>query len=198
MEHKSTGWLSEKEVAQVEPAETVGFGSPIPTQIVSNGEYNPLPQTEKQRQVEGLIKEFADKYGKRQGMDRRTFLRSASGMAAAFLAMNEVFGPLFDVSPAEAQTLAFTTLVLFQLVNVFAARSETQSAARGLGRNPWLFGAVLTSVLLQVAVVQWPPLQRAFRTAPLSARDWLASLAVASSVLWLGELRKLLRRRLGA
>src|ERR1700674_4632119 len=77
MEHKSTGWLSEKEVSQVEPAEKLGFGSPVPTQIVSNGEYNPLPQTEKQRQVEGLINEFADKYGKRQGMDRRTFLRSA-------------------------------------------------------------------------------------------------------------------------
>ncbi len=102
MEHKSTGWLSEKEVAQVEPADKLGFGSPIPTQIVSNGEYNPLPQTEKQRQVEGLIKEFADKYGKHQGMDRRTFLRTASGMAAAFLAMNQVFGPVWNVSEAEA------------------------------------------------------------------------------------------------
>jgi predicted TIM-barrel fold metal-dependent hydrolase len=102
MEHKSTGWLSEKEVSQVEPAERTGFGSPVPTQIVSNGEYNPLPQTEKQRQVEGLIKELADKYGKHQGVDRRTFLRSASGMAAAFLAMNQVFGPVWNVTEAEA------------------------------------------------------------------------------------------------
>ena len=37
-------------------------------------------------------------------MDRRRFLASTAGMAAAFLAMNEVFGPLFDVSRAEAQT----------------------------------------------------------------------------------------------
>src|SRR5262245_44726611 len=102
MEHKSTGWLSDKEISQVEPAEGTGLGSPVPTQIVSNGEYNPLPQTEKQRQVEGLIKEYADKYGKHQGLDRRAFLRSASGMAAAFLAMNQVFGPVWNVSEAEA------------------------------------------------------------------------------------------------
>ena len=59
MRHKPTGWFSEKEAAQVSPADKV-FESPIPTQIVSNGEYNPLPQTEKQKQVEGLIKEYAD------------------------------------------------------------------------------------------------------------------------------------------
>ena len=101
-------------------------------------------------------------------------------------------------SAAQAQTLAFTTLVLFQLFNVFAARSDTQSAVRGLGRNPWLLLAVLVSFLLQVAVVYWPPLQRAFRTVPLSLGDWLVSLAVSSTVLWLGELRKLVRRRIGA
>ena len=102
MKSYSTGWLSEEEVEKVNRIEQQEFRSPVPTQIVSNGEYNPLPQTEKQRQVEGLIKEFADKYGKKQGMDRRTFLRSASGMAAAFLAMNKVFGPVWDVSEAEA------------------------------------------------------------------------------------------------
>jgi len=101
MRHKPTGWLSEKEAAQVTPADKA-FESPIPTQIVSNGEYNPLPQTEKQRQVEGLIKEYGDKYGKYHGMDRRSFLKTASGMAAAFLAMNKVFGPVWDVSEAEA------------------------------------------------------------------------------------------------
>jgi predicted TIM-barrel fold metal-dependent hydrolase len=101
MRHKPTGWFSEKEAAQVTPAEKV-FESPIPTQIVSNGEYNPLPQTEKQRQVEGLIKEYGDKYGKYHGLDRRSFLKTASGMAAAFLAMNKVFGPVWDVSEAEA------------------------------------------------------------------------------------------------
>jgi predicted TIM-barrel fold metal-dependent hydrolase len=103
MKHKPTGWLSDEEAQRVRGAEKAFSDSPIPTQIVSNGEYNPLPQTEDQRKVEALIQEYAVKYGKPQGMDRRTFLRSASGMAAAFLAMNQVFGPVWDVTEAEAQ-----------------------------------------------------------------------------------------------
>ena len=49
-----------------------------------------------------MIKEYADKYSKYHGVDRRRFLKSASGFAAAFLAMNKVFGPVFEVSEAEA------------------------------------------------------------------------------------------------
>jgi len=102
MSERPAGWLSDRELQEVEPAEQEKFRSPVPTQVVSNGEYNPLPQTEKQRQVEGLIKEYADKYSRHQGIDRRAFLKSASGFAAAFLAMNHVFGPIWDVSEAEA------------------------------------------------------------------------------------------------
>jgi predicted TIM-barrel fold metal-dependent hydrolase len=52
--------------------------------------------------VEARIKELADAAGRRLGMDRRRFLRTSAGMATAFVAMNEVFGPLFNVSAAEA------------------------------------------------------------------------------------------------
>jgi Ca2+-transporting ATPase len=88
-----------------------------------------------------------------------------------------------------------TTLVFFQLWNVVSARSEVRSAFVGLGTNLWLIGAIAISVLLQVLVVHWPPLQRAFRTVPLPTGDWLVCAGIASSVLWLGEVRKLLRRR---
>jgi uncharacterized protein len=94
--------MSEEEMKHVAGGETMDFGSPIPTQIVSNGEYRPMPQTAKQKQVEGLIKEYADTHGKKQGLDRRAFLRTSSGMAAAFLALNKVFGPIYNVSEAEA------------------------------------------------------------------------------------------------
>jgi predicted TIM-barrel fold metal-dependent hydrolase len=76
----------------------------VPTQIVSNGEFNPLPQTREQQQVEARIKDMAGSFAPKHGVSRRQFLASSAGMAAAFLAMNEVFGPLFDVSRAEAQT----------------------------------------------------------------------------------------------
>jgi len=102
MSEKPTGWLSQQEIESVAPAETAAFRSPVPTQIVSNGEYNPLPQTESQRRVEGLIKSLGQHYAKRHGLTRRAFLQSASGMAAAFLAMNRVFGPVWQVSEAEA------------------------------------------------------------------------------------------------
>jgi predicted TIM-barrel fold metal-dependent hydrolase len=103
MSERPAGWLSDKELEEVSPADKYAFRSPVPTQIVSNGEYNPPPQSEKQRQVEGLIKEYSEKLAKHQGVDRRTFLGSASGFAAAILAMNKVFGPVFDVSEAEAR-----------------------------------------------------------------------------------------------
>jgi uncharacterized protein len=94
-------YLSDRELAQLDGAETA-FPSPVPTQIISNGEFNPLPQTAQQRQVEARIKELADQHGATLGMDRRRFLRTSCGMAAAFVAMNHVFGRLFDVSEAEA------------------------------------------------------------------------------------------------
>ena len=49
---------------------------------------------------------MADDLGAKQGMDRRKFFQTAAGMAASFVAMNEVYGPLFDVSKAEAATPA--------------------------------------------------------------------------------------------
>src|SRR5947209_11984746 len=95
-------YLSDEELKRTAPAEVASFRSPVPTQIVSNGEYNPLPQTREQQRVEARIKEMADELGRRHGLSRRGFLASAAGMAAAFLAMNEVFGSVFEVAPAEA------------------------------------------------------------------------------------------------
>src|SRR5262245_9895001 len=97
-------WLTDKERQDIAKADEldIGYPSPIPTQIVSNGEYNPPPQSEQQRQVEGRIRELADHYARRLNVSRRSFLKSASGMASAFLAMNQVFGPVWLVSEAEA------------------------------------------------------------------------------------------------
>jgi Ca2+-transporting ATPase len=93
-----------------------------------------------------------------------------------------------------AQTMAFTTLVFFSLFTVFNARSDHRSAFPELFSNRWLWGAVLLSLVLQVAVVYTPFLQEAFSTVPLSFADWLTCVAVASSVLWLRELTKVFAR----
>lgn len=94
-------FLSKRELDRTEPAEN-SFHGPIPTQCISNGEFNPLPQSDQQKQVEARINDLADQYSKKQGLSRRGFLNSTSGMAAAFVAMNEVFGHVFDANLAEA------------------------------------------------------------------------------------------------
>src|SRR5262249_40939377 len=97
-------WLSEREQRLVEGAETASADTPIPTQIVSNGEYLPPPQSELQKRVERRTMELADENGKRLGLDRRKFLRTSCGMAAAFLAMKQGYGAdVFRVEEAEAR-----------------------------------------------------------------------------------------------
>src|SRR6185312_15884224 len=71
------------------------------------------------------------------------------------------------------QTMAFTTLMLFQLFNVFNARSDERSAFQGLFTNRWLWAAIGSSLVLHVAVVYIPFLQEAFSTTNLSLRDRL-------------------------
>ncbi|MEB2286143.1 MAG: cation-translocating P-type ATPase [Myxococcales bacterium] len=93
-----------------------------------------------------------------------------------------------------ARTMAFTTLVLFSFGAVFNARSDTRSAFAGLFVNPWLWGALGLALAAQAAVVYLPVLQRAFATVPLAVGDWAACAAVASTVLWLSEAQKLVRR----
>lgn len=85
-----------------------GVDSPIPTQVVSNEEFIPRPQNEKQKEWERLIGELAEEKSKQLGMSKRDFLRSSMGMATAFLASNMVYGPYWDVEAAETLEPAAT------------------------------------------------------------------------------------------
>src|ERR1700729_816297 len=98
--------LTEAELAALMPSELCQHQTPIPTQIVSSDEFYPDPQNEQQREVESRMLAMADELGGKQGQSRRRFFQTAAGMAASFVAMNEVYGPLFDVTPAEAATPA--------------------------------------------------------------------------------------------
>src|SRR5262249_39781348 len=66
--------------------------SPIPTQVVSNEEFLPRPQTEKQKQVEDLTMEMGTANAKKLGMTRRAYMASSLGIATALIAQNKVFG----------------------------------------------------------------------------------------------------------
>jgi P-type Ca2+ transporter type 2C len=89
-------------------------------------------------------------------------------------------------------------LVIAQLINTINARSETTTAFRGFFANGWLWAAIGLSALLQVAVVQLPALNTAFTTTPLSVSQWLVCIGMASTVLWVSEIRKVILRSSGS
>ena len=96
------GLLDEGQIAKLSRAdESEPLRSPIPTRMISNGEYMPVPQTGDQKRVEARIGELAETASRKLGIDRRAFLASTGGTAAALIAMNEVFGRFFDVDPIE-------------------------------------------------------------------------------------------------
>ena len=95
-------WFSRQQLAGLERAARADtLQAAVPTRNVSNGEYVPFAQTTAQREVEARVAALADTAAHRLGMSRRRFLRGAGGMAASFVAMNEVFGRFFEAGPLE-------------------------------------------------------------------------------------------------
>ncbi|WP_374547215.1 cation-translocating P-type ATPase, partial [Rhodoblastus sp.] len=94
------------------------------------------------------------------------------------------------------QTMVFTVLALSQMAHVIAIRSESESLFRlGLFSNMPLLGAVLLTVVLQLAVIYLPSLNAIFRTSPLSLPELAACLALSSLTFFIVEMEKWLARR---
>ena len=80
-------WFSDDQLSKLTPADQADLvHAPIPTQMVSNGEYLPLPQSANQKRVEARLDELAESASARLGMSRRRFLATTGGTAASFLA----------------------------------------------------------------------------------------------------------------
>jgi Ca2+-transporting ATPase len=100
------------------------------------------------------------------------------------------------VSIERARTMAFSTLVLFQMFFVFSARSPYIPLHKlGFFGNKKLILAVAVSLLLQLMIIYVAPLQVAFSTAPLELNDWVWMILTASSVLIIMESFKTWRYR---
>jgi Ca2+-transporting ATPase len=100
-----------------------------------------------------------------------------------------------DRGIGEARTLAFHTLVLFQLFDVVCIRSDEQSALRGLFANRWLWVSIAFALVLQGLVLYVPALQKAFSTVALDGGDWALCALTASSVVVVRECLKAWWRR---
>jgi uncharacterized protein len=142
-------WLSEREQRLVAGAEE-SAATPIPTQIVSNGEFLPPPQSATQKRVEQRINELADVNGQRLGLSRRQFMQTGCGMAAAFLAMNEIYGPVFQVEAAESRDPEMTLARAQSLAGQFIFDVQTHFVHDGY-KDEGLLG------LAQYALQHWNP-----------------------------------------
>lgn len=78
------------------------------------------------------------------------------------------------------QTMAFTTLVMAQLIHVFDCRSEHSVFSRNPFENMYLVFAVISSLLLVLIVIYWEPLQPIFHTTSLNLRDWMLILGLSA------------------
>lgn len=97
-------WLTDEDHEALTPAERCEPRTPLPVRMVSSEEYTPVRQTEKQRETEARLYAMADAVAPKLGLSRRRFFQTSAGMAASFAALNGTFGPLFEVSEAEAAT----------------------------------------------------------------------------------------------
>ena len=94
-----------------------------------------------------------------------------------------------------AGTMAFNTFVLFQFFNILNVRNDRLTVfRRETLRNRNLWGALVAVISLQIGVTHWGPMQRLFDTTAISLVQWGVCALVASTVLWLEELRKFVVR----
>jgi hypothetical protein len=165
----SAHWFSRRDLKGLKRAFEDDWGSPVPTQVVSNGEYLPGPQTAQQKVVEARIKDHADRMAKKLGVSRRDFLRTAAGMAAGFLAMNEVYGRLFEIDAAEATEPERAEARLAALKGQFVFDGQTHHVADDYKNEGLLFlrkrtaGDNIYKKVLNPALVGQPHTLQAFK-----------------------------------
>jgi Ca2+-transporting ATPase len=127
---------------------------------------------------------------------------SAIGLAAVVMAVGTlaVFmwapGPEAEAGVASiAGTMGFNTFVLFQFFNILNVRSENTSVfSRMLFSNKSLWISLATVLFLQIGVTHVSFMQSLFETTSLSISEWAVCVAVASAILWVEEIRKLISR----
>jgi P-type Ca2+ transporter type 2C len=136
-------------------------------------------------------------------LNRERLLRvllTSTVMAAGTLAVL-AWGPGPEAKMGEATvaaTMAFTTFVFYQAFNLLNVRHDTHSVfSRETLNNHNAFIATAAVIVLLVTVVEMGALHQVFTTTDLTSEQWLICAAVGSTILWAGELVKILIRARG-
>ena len=77
----------------------------------------------------------------------------------------------------QAMTIAFTLFVVYQLLNAFNGRANSEKSSK------YLYLGILISFLLQLLIIYVPQLQVIFRTSPIGITDWIVIFAVSLTIL---------------
>lgn len=121
----------------------------------------------------------------------RGFLIGMSTLAAFWLSYQAMPDDL-----VKAQTMAFTTLVMAQLIHVFDCRSERSVFHRNVFENKWLVLAVVSSIVLMLGVIYWEPMQPIFKTVPLDTGEWIYVMFFAAIPTFLAGTLRLIGERI--
>ena len=120
----------------------------------------------------------------------------ATGTIAVLVFAGDWF-PADASDPLFVTSLAFTTFVFFQVFNILNVRSERRSVfSRTTLSNRTIWLALLAVVLVHIAVINVGFLQSLFDTTALSAAQWALAIGIASSIVWVEEVRKFVARRM--
>jgi magnesium-transporting ATPase (P-type) len=102
-------------------------------------------------------------------------------------------------STQQAQTVALTTMVIFQMLHVGNARSDHRSVFTiSPFSNRFLFIATGAALLIHIAALHWSATQYVLRVEPIGLGSWARIVAVALSIIVVVELHKRVRRTSGS
>lgn len=97
----------------------------------------------------------------------------------------------------EARAMAFCSIVVFEWLVAFNARSDEHTIFKlGFLKNPWLFGAIIVGLLLQLSVIYVPFMHRFFDTVPLKGFEWGIVLMPGLFIFTFETVRKLIAPKL--
>jgi Ca2+-transporting ATPase len=123
---------------------------------------------------------------------------SSIGLFLHELHRNLKAGEAPALATSQAQTMAVTSIVLFQVFYLLNCRSLKEHVFRiGLFSNPAVWPGIGALLVLQAAFVHMPALNRLFGSSPLDPIEWLKSAAAAAIVLPVVAVEKLIRKRIG-
>jgi P-type Ca2+ transporter type 2C len=141
---------------------------------------------------------FEPKISLKEGERGTNILTKIGGIRAILMSCTMAFFALitfsvyYNMDSTKAWTMALTVLAAFQWFNAWNVRSETNSAFYRPFTNKYLILGLFGAVGSHIFAVYNPFMQNILRLVPLDPYDWAIAISVASSILLVEEIRKII------